>query len=334
MTQDGQMHSRTTARYLHKQLKQNEQSAIPGFVAQRRRQSNAAEPSHSRPHQDTASPHEPHKSERFRLNYKDMILLMILAFFVFGLASAVVRAQSDITEAPLLQLVQRQSTLEASGISSRLDVSIQGPLATVRVDQWFVNPGLSVMNAHYTFPVSDQAIITDLRTITADHEIRALIKQWELAQTEFAEASEHGQTASLIEPHQHSGLITSRISNTPAGDLVQTHLTYVQPVQYSDGEFVLRIPMTYRPRHAQPPPLQDHEPFRPRVITEQAVLHVGDSSPHAFAIRQPAQQLLSVYASDPVTLPQTATPAVMNALLGLCLLLVGWALVRRMKDPS
>lgn len=265
------MQSRTTARDLHTQLKHDEQSAVPRFVARRQRQQHRAASGAPR-HPTSAS--KRHRALRCRLNHKDTILLAILAFFVFGLASAAVRAE---TEVPLMQFVQGQTTLESAGVRSRLEVSVHGPLARVTVDQWFANPGSSVMDAQYTFPLSDQAVISELVLMTAHQAVEAQIREREEARAEFVQAGERGLTASLVEATGRSGLITTRIRNIPPGDLVQTHLSYVQPIQYSDGEFVLRIPMTYRPRYALPVGVRTEG--RTGTDFEPAVLELEDLAP-------------------------------------------------------
>src|SRR5262245_20917789 len=82
---------------------------------------------------------------------------------------------------------------------TKVDISISGVIADVKVVQTYRNEGSRPVNATYVFPASTRAAVYGMRMRIGDEVIVAKIKEREKAKQEFDEAKKEGKSASLLE---------------------------------------------------------------------------------------------------------------------------------------
>src|SRR5499433_4429379 len=82
---------------------------------------------------------------------------------------------------------------------TRVEISVSGVIADVKVRQIYRNEGSRPINASYVFPASTRAAVYAMRMQIGNEIIIAKIKEREKAREEFDQAKEEGKSASLLE---------------------------------------------------------------------------------------------------------------------------------------
>lgn len=183
-------------------------------------------------------------------------------------------------------------------LSTDVSIEVSGQLARAQVTQTFRNPGDQWIEAIYAFPLPDNARVDHMEIRVGERTIVGEIRGREQAQQEYTQALNEGKRASLLQSHR-ANLFTNRVANIPPQESVQVAFSYQWQIDYDDGVFGLRVPLTITPRYL---PGQ-----RLRAAQVQA---------DNFAQRErhtPAESTGSVVAdardiTPPMTLSQNATP--------------------------
>lgn len=142
-------------------------------------------------------------------------------------------------------------------LSSNYSVTIQGDLASVRLEQVFENPTGVPLNASYLFPLNPEAAVHALCLRVGDELIEARIREREEAKAEFQQAKQQGRSAALLEQHRPN-LFTQQLANLMPGLPIRVSLRYVQHLPRVDGEYRLVLPLVVGPRY-QPAPVADEQ---------------------------------------------------------------------------
>src|SRR6266446_4269724 len=82
---------------------------------------------------------------------------------------------------------------------TRVEISVSGVIADVKVVQTYRNEGSRPINATYVFPASTRAAVYAMRMQIGDQVIVAKIKEREQAKHDFDAAKQKGKSASLLE---------------------------------------------------------------------------------------------------------------------------------------
>ena len=126
-----------------------------------------------------------------------------VALIALALAFTCVRAQTpaDKTLAPYF-VVQGDPSVDHLPLKdTRVDISVSGVIADVKVRQIYRNEGSRPINASYVFPASTRAAVYSMHMQIGNEIIVAKIKEREQAKKDFEQAKEEGKSASLLEPH-------------------------------------------------------------------------------------------------------------------------------------
>lgn len=132
-------------------------------------------------------------------------------------------------------------------LSTEVEATITGDLATVHATQVFANPSDRVLHARYTFPLPHDAAVHAMTMEVAGELVRGEIQRVEEAKAQFAAAKAEGKTASLLEQHR-ANVFTQDVANIPPGDRVTISISYAQSVPREDGKYAFHFPMAVGPR--------------------------------------------------------------------------------------
>lgn len=132
---------------------------------------------------------------------------------------------------------------------TRVEISVSGVIADVRVIQQYANEGRSAINATYVFPASTRAAVYGMRMRIGDEVIVAKIKEREQAKQEFETAKKEGKSASLLE-QARPNVFTMNLANLMPNETVEIELRYTELLVPTDGVYQVVYPTVVGPRYA------------------------------------------------------------------------------------
>jgi len=132
---------------------------------------------------------------------------------------------------------------------TRVEISISGIIADVKVVQTYRNEGSRPVNATYVFPASTRAAVYGMRMRIGDEVIVAKIKEREKAKQEFETAKQEGKSASLLE-QDRPNVFTMNLANLIPQDQVEIELRYTELLVPTDGVYELVYPTVVGPRYS------------------------------------------------------------------------------------
>ena len=179
-----------------------------------------------------------------------LLILLLIPIAVF--------AQED--ERPLVTLNQVKSGMMllktnhqgvyvvAPTVETDVKLQVRGLVLRGEVRQTFRNPESTCAEAIYAFPLPEDAAVDRLRMTVGTRVIEGEIKERKEAQLVYEQAKSEGKKASLL-TQERPNLFTVSIANIGSGEEVVVTIDYQQNVDYRDGVFRLRFPMTIAPRY-------------------------------------------------------------------------------------
>ncbi len=186
------------------------------------------------------------------LLFRCLPVALLLTLSLLLLSAASVRAESGESAEPgsgQLLLTDRNGQLHSAVTQrSRVDLSISGMVAVVRLKQVFRNATEEWVEGVYAFPLPDRSAVRFMEMQLGERRIVGEIREREAARASYQAARKAGKKASLVE-QQRPNLFTTRVANVAPGEEVSVELEYVQPVDYREGQFSLRLPTTITPRY-------------------------------------------------------------------------------------
>lgn len=201
------------------------------------------------------------KRKPCRLRY---LLLLVLSIAVGTLAwhsaqaEEVARSQEVVGQEQRIEDVQAGQLLfkgEGSAdyhssllLHSDVQIQVSGLIAHSTLKQTFRNDSSTWVEGVYVFPLPDDGAVSRLRIKIGERVIEGSIKEKQAARKIYQAAKASGRKAGLVE-QQRPNMFTTRIANIPPGEKIVVELEFLQPVQYDQGRFSLRFPMTITPRY-------------------------------------------------------------------------------------
>ncbi len=151
-------------------------------------------------------------------------------------------------------LVPRDRTLPPIPLKhTDIQANIIGPLAHVDVMQAFHNTHTKPLEAIYTFPLPEDAAVTDLTVTIGERVIKGTIRERQKAQEEYADARDAGQGAALLE-QERPNIFTLFVANIQPDEQVQVKLTFHDRVPYENNAFAFVLPTVVLPRYTPEDP--------------------------------------------------------------------------------
>lgn len=198
-----------------------------------------------------------------RASWQWPALTLLFCFMRPGLASeapdhSLDELRPDQMQSGSLLMRMRTGYRVATRINTDIELSVSGVVARVSVRQKFLNDGGEWVEGVYVFPLPDDAAVDRLRMHIGERFIEGEIRARDEAKREYQKAKEQGKKASLVE-QQRANLFTTSVANVGPGEEVTVEIEYLQNLNYEDGAFSLRFPLTLTPRFIPGAPLPDRQ---------------------------------------------------------------------------
>lgn len=184
-----------------------------------------------------------------QVNLRNLFLALIAVAIAFTSGQA--QTPEDKTLAPYF-VVQGDPGVDHLPLKdTRVDISVSGVIADVKVRQIYRNEGTRPINASYVFPASTRAAVYSMRMQIGDEIIVAKIKEREQAKKDFEEAKEEGKSASLLE-QQRPNVFSMSLANIMPQEQVEIELRYTELLVPTDSVYEVVFPTVVGPRYASP----------------------------------------------------------------------------------
>ncbi len=169
----------------------------------------------------------------------------ILFFASFGTAFG---QNDNPTECPYFNVFTNDTTgVVFSLLSTDIEATISGVIANVVVEQTYYNPGDSIVDATYVFPMSTNAAIYGMEMILGDRTIVAEIRRKDEAQEIFDNANDAGLTASLLE-QERPNVFQMSLANINPGDTLKVRMVYTELMVPKNSVYQFVFPNIVGPR--------------------------------------------------------------------------------------
>jgi len=185
------------------------------------------------------------------------------------LAASVINANADVPTTPprcgTLQIIEADGqVLDVCPLDhTDVQVDISGFIARVTLTQKFHNPTNAPIEAVYVFPMSDRAAVDSMDMRIGDRTVKGVIKEKGEARQIYNAARNAGQVASLLD-QERPNIFTQSVANIMPADEVLITISYVEYLNYEDGEYEYAFPMVVGPRY-NPAGLSDAHRISPPV---------------------------------------------------------------------
>ena len=166
-------------------------------------------------------------------------------------------APGEMQAGSLLMRMQ-QGYVIATLLNTDVNITVNGLVARVSVMQEFKNTGSEWVEGVYVFPLPDKAVVDYMRLYIGDRFIEGEIREKDQARKEYEQAKQAGKKTSLVE-QQRANLFTTSVANIAPGETVIVEIEYLEDLQYDEGTFSLRFPMTLTPRYIPGQALADRQ---------------------------------------------------------------------------
>lgn len=184
-----------------------------------------------------------------RVNFRNLFVALIAVAVAFTSSRA--QTPEDKTLAPYF-VVQGDPGVDHLPLKdTRVEISVSGVIADVKVRQIYRNEGSRPINASYVFPASTRAAVYSMRMQIGDEIIVAKIKEREQAKQDFEKAKEEGKSASLLE-QQRPNVFSMSLANLMPQEQVDIELRYTELLVPTDSVYEVVFPTVVGPRYASP----------------------------------------------------------------------------------
>ena len=133
--------------------------------------------------------------------------------------------------------------------NTRVEISVSGVIADVKVVQTYRNEGSRPINASYIFPASTRAAVYAMRMRIGDQVVVAKIKEREQAKQDFETAKKEGKSASLLEQNRPN-VFSMSLANIMPQDQIEVELRYTELLVPTDGVYEVVFPTVVGPRYS------------------------------------------------------------------------------------
>jgi Ca-activated chloride channel family protein len=186
---------------------------------------------------------------RRSLSWQDRALMIVSAVLLLLLIIRVETARADDGADGVygLKFADPSGIHQALALDTDIEVQVTGLTARVDVTQVFQNGGRAWAEAVYRYPLPPGAAVDRMRVHAGDRILEGEIREKQEARRQYQQAKSSGKTASLVE-QQRPNQFETRLTNIAPGETISVSISFLSRVDYRDGEFSLRIPMTFTPR--------------------------------------------------------------------------------------
>ena len=182
--------------------------------------------------------------------------------------------QEDKTLAPYF-VVQGDPNVDHLPLKdTRVEITVAGVIADVKVRQIYRNEGSRPINASYVFPASTRAAVYAMRMQIGNEIIVAKIKEREQAKKDFEQAKEEGKSASLLE-QQRPNVFSMSLANVMPQEQVEIELRYTELLVPTDNVYEVVFPTVVGPRYAS----ADRTEARTKTASSTLLIYIRVKKP-------------------------------------------------------
>jgi Ca-activated chloride channel family protein len=177
-------------------------------------------------------------------------LLLLIAITAFGAEQPLpLMKMADVKSGTmLLETTQPGVYAVAPVVKTDVQLHVRGIVLRGDVTQTFTNPERTCAEAVYAFPLPENAAVDTLKMTIGQRVIEGEIQERKQAVATYEAAKTAGQHASLL-TQERPNFFTASIANIGSGETVVIQISYQQTIDYRDGAFSLRFPLTIGPRY-------------------------------------------------------------------------------------
>lgn len=140
------------------------------------------------------------------------------------------------------------NTIQALTLSAKVDMEINGLVNHTHLQQRFYNSSHEFVSGEYVFPLPDTASVDSLTIKIGSRIIKGEIKEKAQAKKIFEQAQKQGKKAALLTQNRPN-LFRMAVTNIPPGEIIEISMSYVNAVEFDQGEYRVMFPMTLTPRY-------------------------------------------------------------------------------------
>jgi Ca-activated chloride channel family protein len=183
------------------------------------------------------------------LRWQDRALLIISAVLLLLLIIRVETARADgpVEEFFGLEFIDKTDVHRAVAVDTHIQVVVTGLTARIDVTQVFQNTGQGWAEALYRYPLPLGSAVDRMQVRVGERILEGVIQEKQQARRQYQQAKSSGKTASLVEQQRANQFVT-RLANIAPGADISVFISFLAQIDYRDGSFSLRIPMTFTPR--------------------------------------------------------------------------------------
>ncbi len=189
---------------------------------------------------------------RTALKWQDRALLILAAILMLLLIIRIesVQAQEDNWG---LEFLGAGTGSRGVALNTDVQVEVTGLVARISVSQEFRNSGRSWSEAVYRYPLPDGAAVDRLIVEVGQRILQGEIQEKLEARRQYQQAKSSGKLATLV-AQQRANQFETRLANIGPNEKIRVSISFLARVDFREGSFSLRIPMTFTPRwdHADP----------------------------------------------------------------------------------
>lgn len=209
------------------------------------------------------------------LMWQDRALLILSAVLLMLLIIRVETAQASTPDHLFygIELQDGHRTQRSVALDTDIKVVVTGLTARIEVMQVFQNTGASWAEAVYRYPLPPDSAVDQMRVYVGERVLEGEIREKAEARRQYRQAKSSGKIASLVE-QQRANQFETRLANIGPDDAIGVAISFLVRVDYRDGSFSLRLPLTFTPRweadraKASPVLFSRAEPFRQETLDD------------------------------------------------------------------
>lgn len=195
------------------------------------------------------APRKPGLLERHWVKLVGTATFVLLALALADIAKAsATDFNPKAVDAGSLAFKHADRYVPATHLESDAQVDINGMIARLVLTQHFKNTTDQWQEAVYTFPLQESSAVNRMVMRIGERTLVARIREKSAAKKAYREARAAGKSAALTE-QQRPNLFTQNLANIGPGETVSIELHITQPIDYQNGRFSWRLPMTLTPRY-------------------------------------------------------------------------------------
>jgi len=216
--------------------------------------------------------------------------LLLLGFLALGFDVKASVVDSGTPAAPYFYVNDDSGVDRFPMKETRVTATLNGVIASVRVNQRYRNEGTVPLNARYVFPGSTKAAVNGMVMKIGNRRITAQIREKEEARKIFEAAKSAGQVASLL-AQKRPNVFSMDVANIGVGQDVEVELEYTEFLAPTGGVYEFVYPGVVGPRYGGDA-VRSNEEVR---WIGNPYLHEGDAGPATFDIKVDMASPLAVH---------------------------------------